>query len=134
MAQLRAKAHQIRSGHVARLEETRHTFAKLPTSTKKKASAELAARYNQMVGIETRIDRLDHVVAENERRIRELTEKAQQYTANYDHRKLYEAVKAAERLQHHNSHLIKLIERTEHKLSAIAKGVAKEVNQVERPE
>jgi hypothetical protein len=134
MAQLRAKAHQIRNGHVARLEETRQVFDKLPTSAKKKASAELAARYNQMVGIETRLERLDKTVAETERRIQDLTEKAQQYAANYDHRKLGESLKAAEKLQHHNSHLFKIIERTEQKLSAIARQVAKEVKQVERPE
>jgi hypothetical protein len=134
MAQLRAKAHQIRNGHVARLEETRHTFDGLPTAAKKKASAELAARYNQMIGIGTRLERLDKAVAENERRIRELTDKARQYTARYDYQQLHHTLKAAEKLQHHNSHLIKLIERTEHKLSAIAKEVAKEVKQVERPE
>jgi len=134
MAQLRAKAHQVRHGHIARLEETRQAFARLPTPAKKKASAELAAKYNQMVGIETRLERLDHAVAENEKRIRELTAKAQEYTAKYDHQKLYEAIKAAEKLQHHNSRLIKVIERTEHKLSAIAKETAKEVKQVEKPE
>jgi len=134
MAQLRAKAHQIRNGHVARLEETRQAFAKLPTPAKKKAAAELAVRYNQMVGIDDRLERLDHAVAENEKRIRELTAKAQEYTAKYDHQQLYHNLKAAEKLQHHNSKLIKLIERTEHKLSTIAKEVAKEVKQVERPE
>ena len=134
MAQLRAKAHQIRNGHVARLEETRQAFAKLPTPAKKKAATKLAARYNQMVGIDDRLERLDHAVAENEKRIRELTAKAQEYTAKYDHQQLYHSLKAAEKLQHHNSKLIKLIERTEHKLSTIAKEVAKEVKQVERTE
>ena len=33
MAQLRAKAHQIRSGHIARLEETRQAFTRLPRSS-----------------------------------------------------------------------------------------------------
>ena len=134
MAQLRAKAHQIRHGHVARLEETHQAFAKLPTPAKKKAAAELAARYNQMVGIDDRLERLDLAVAENEKRIRELTAKAQAYTAKYDYQQLCQALKAAEKLQHHNSKLIRLIERTEHKLSTIAKEVAKEVKQVERPE
>ncbi|MFC1761794.1 hypothetical protein ACFL6U_06910 [Planctomycetota bacterium] len=133
MAQLRAKAHQIRNGHIARLEETRQVFAKQPTSAKKKASAELAARYSQMVGIDTRLERLDKTVAENEKRIRVLTEKAREYTAKYEHRKLVETLKAAEKLQHHNSKLIKIIEQTEHKLSTIAKEVAKEVKQVEKP-
>jgi len=116
------------------LEETRQAFARSPTPAREKASAELAAKYNQMVGIETRLERLDHAVAENEKRIRELTTKAQEYTAKYDHQKLYETIKAAEKLQHHNSRLIKVIERTEHKLSAIAKEVAKEVKEVEKPE
>jgi hypothetical protein len=89
MAQLRAKAHQIRNGHVARLEETRQVFDKLPTSAKKKASAELAARYNQMIGIGTRLERLDKAVAENEKRIRELTEKAKEYTMKYDYQQLH---------------------------------------------
>jgi hypothetical protein len=134
MAELRAKAHQVRNGHITRLEETRQAFAHAPTPAKKKASAELAAKYNQMVAIETRLERLDRAVAENERRIQDLTAKAQGYTSTYDHQKLFETIKAAEKLQHHNSKLIKIIERTEHKLSAIAKEVAKEVQQVERHE
>ena len=132
MAQLRAKAHQIRNGHIARLEGTRHAFAKLPTSAKKKAAAELAARYNQMVGIDTRLERLNKAVAENEKRIRELTSRAQEYTARYDHRRLVDMLKAAEKLQHHNSRLFNTIKRTEGRLSAIAKKVATEVKQIEK--
>ena len=132
MARLRAKAHQVRNGHIARLEETRHVFAKLPTSAKKKAAAELAAKYNQMVGIETRLERLDKSVAENEKRIRDLTEQAQAQTARHEHQKLCDTLKAAEKLQHHNSKLFKIIDRTEKKLSAIAKQIAKEVKQVEK--
>jgi endonuclease III len=132
MAHLRSKAHQIRNGHIARLEETRNVFTKLPTSAKKKASAELAAAYNQMVGVDTRLERLDKAVAENEKRIRELTEKAREYTAKYDYRRLVEALKDAEKLQHHNSKLIKIITRTENKLSAIAKRIVKEVKHIEK--
>ena len=132
MAQLRAKAHQIRNGHVARLEETRGVFSELPVSEKKKASAELAARYNQLVGIDTRLERLDKAVAENERRIRELTGQAQQYTASYDYQKLTDCLKAAEKLQGHNSRLFKIIKRTENKLAAIAKKVAQETKQVNK--
>lgn len=132
MARLRAKAHQARNGHIARLEETRHVFAKLPTSAKKKAATELAARYNQMVGSETRLERLDKAVAENEKRIRQLTEQAQVQTARHEHQKLCATLKAAEKLQHHNSKLFKIIDRTEKKLSAIAKQIAREVKQVEK--
>jgi len=131
MAKLRAKAHRIRNGHIARLEETRHVFANLPPAAKKKAAAELAARYNQIIGIDTRLERLDKAVAENERRIRKLTRDAQGYAAQYDHQKLYETIKAAEKLQHHNSRLFRIIERTEKKLSAVAKNVATEVKEIE---
>jgi hypothetical protein len=130
MAQLRAKAHQIRNGHIARLEETRQVFTSLPTSVKKKASAELAAGYKQIIGIDTRLERLDRAVAENERRIIDLTRSAQQYASRYDHRQLTGCLKTAERLQHHNSKLVKLIEHTESKLSAVAKNVARESRQV----
>jgi predicted nucleic acid-binding Zn-ribbon protein len=114
------------------LEETRHAFARLPSTAKKKASGELAAAYNEMVGIDTRLERFDKAVAENEKRIRELTEKAHKYTAKYDYRGLVEALKDAEKLQHHNSKLIKIIEQTENKLSEIAKKIANEVKQIEK--
>ena len=132
MANLRAKAHKVKNGHIVRLEETRRVFAKLPTSARKKAVAELAARYKQIIGIDTRLERLDKVVAENERKIRDLTRKAQTYAARYDYKKLYETIKAAEKLQHHNSKLFKIINRTENKLSATAKKVATEVKQIEK--
>jgi hypothetical protein len=48
MARLRTKAHRIQKVHIARLEETRHVFSKLPASAKKEASAGLTAAYNQM--------------------------------------------------------------------------------------
>lgn len=132
MAELRAKAHRIRNGHIARLEETRHVFAKLPTAAKKKASAELAAKYNEMAGMDTRLERLDNAVAENEKRIRQLTQEAQQHSANYDYQKLVDCLKKAEKLQHHNSKLIKIINCTEGKLASIAKDVAHQVKQVNK--
>jgi hypothetical protein len=132
MAQLRAKAHRIRNGHVARLDDTRHVFAKLPTPVKKKASAELAARYQQIIGMDTRLERLDKAVAENERRIVELTRRAQESATRHDHRQLADYLKAAEKLQHHNSRLLKLIERAESKLSAVAKKVVKETQEADR--
>ena len=132
MAKLRAKAHQIRNGHIARLEETRHIYAKLPRSLKKQAAAELAAAYNQMIGMDARLERLDKAVAENEKRIREATQKAQDRAIQYDHRGLVECLKGAERLQKHNSRLFKTIESTEAKLTAIAKQIAARAKQVEQ--
>jgi len=79
------------------------------------------------------LERLDRAVAENEKRICELTEMAKEYTNSYNHQKLFETIKAAEKLQHHNSRLIKIIEHTENKLSAIAKKIVSEVKQIEKP-
>jgi hypothetical protein len=132
MAQLRAKAQQIRNGHIARLEETRQVFAQLPVSAKKKAAAELVSRYKQIAGIDNRLERLDGAVAEIERRIKDLTKQAEQYAANYNYKKLDETLSIAEKLQGHNSKLLRSIQHTESKLSAIAKKVASEVKQIEK--
>jgi hypothetical protein len=132
MAQLRTKAHQIRNGHIARLEETQQIFAKLPVSTKKKAAAELISRYKQIAGIDTRLERLDGAVGETERRVRDLTKQAEQYAAIYNYKKLDQTLEVAEKLQNHNSRLLKSIQHTEQKLSAIAKKVANEVKQIEK--
>ena len=132
MAQLRTKAHQIRNGHIARLEETGQVFSKLPVSAKKKAAAELISRYKQIAGIDTRLERLDKAVAETERRIKDLTKQAEQYAASYNYRKLDDTLNMAEKLQNHNSRLLRSIQHTEQKLSAIAKKVANEVKQIEK--
>jgi hypothetical protein len=132
MAQLRAKAHRIRNGHVARLKETKDVFSKLPTSVKKKAAAELTDRYNQVIGIDTRLIRLDKAVAENERRIYQLTQEAQKYTARSDPNKLRDAIKAAEKLQRHNSKLFKIIVRTENKLARVAMQVADKTRELNK--
>jgi chromosome segregation ATPase len=126
MAKLRTKAHRIRNGHIARLKETRHVFSKLPVSARKKAAANMAEGFSKLVGIDTRLQRLDRSVAENEKRIRDLTQKASQYSADYDHKKLVDCLKQAEKLQKHNSQIFKIIERTENKLTAIAKKIASE--------
>ena len=130
MAVLRKKAHQIRNGHVARLEETRKVFAKLPVSAKKAASGDLAARYNQLVGVDRRLERLDRTVAANEKRIRELTQQAEKCAQKNDYRKLGDLLMAAEKLQGHNSKIFAIIDRTEAKLTTIAEKVAKDVAQV----
>ncbi|MHC4291349.1 MAG: hypothetical protein ACYSTR_03970 [Planctomycetota bacterium] len=126
MAQLRAKTHQIRNGHIARLEETKEAFKNLPTPEKKKAAEKMAAMYNQMIGADKRLERLDQSVAETEKRIKDLNLQAQQYTQNNNFQKLTECLKQAEHLQKHNTHLFKLIEQTEAKLISIAKTIAKE--------
>jgi len=130
MAALRKKAHQIRNGHVTRLDETRKVFAKLPVSAKKAAAADLAARYNQLIGIDKRLERLDRMAAINEKQIRELTQKAERYAKDNDYKKLGDVLKAAETLQRHNSKLFAAIDRTENKLTVLAENAAKNVTRV----
>ena len=131
MAQLRAKAHRIKEGHIVRLEETKHVFQKLPTEMKKRASVELMEGYQKMAGIDIRLERLDRAVAENERRIHELTRQAGIYSANYAFEKLHDCLKTAEKLQQHNTKLFNIIERTEAKLVSLAQKVAQEVQEVD---
>lgn len=118
MAQLRAKAYQVRNGHIARLEETKDVFRNLPTQAKKKAAAQLMEGYSKIIGIDNRLERLDKTVAEVEIRIREITKQAAISTQKYEFKKLPDLLKAAEKLQHHNSKLLNLIKHYE-KLAAI---------------
>lgn len=132
MAQLRSKAYQIRKGHIARLAETKDLFTKLPASAKKQAAAELTAGYHKLAIMDTRLARLDQAVAENERRIRQLTQNAQKYTTAYDYPKLYETLKAAEKLQHHNSKIFKQIEQTESRLSGLVRKVTQKADKINK--
>jgi len=125
LARLRAKAHAVRNGHVARITELRQVLNRLPPESRKAASQELAARYEEL-RLDKRLERLDRATAENERRIREITREAEEALARYDYRKLTDLMEAAEKLQGHNSELFKAIDRTEQKLAAIAQGVAKD--------
>jgi hypothetical protein len=129
MAELRSKAHRIRNGHIGRLEETKKAFKRQPTNVKKKASLELIKSYKQLAGMDNRLQRLDNAVAQTEIRIKKLTEKARKYLAENQHKKLYECIKQAEKLQKHNSRLFNIIERTENKLSKLAKNTALQVKQ-----
>jgi hypothetical protein len=129
LAKLRARAHEARKGQLARIDELRHMMDRLPPEAKKKASNELAERYAELK-LDTRLERLDAAVAENERRIRDLTQQAEQAVARYDYRKLAELLEAAEKLQEHNGKLLKIIERTEEKLAHVAKSVTKDALQV----
>ena len=86
----------------------------------------MTAMYNQIIGTDNRLERLDKSVAETEKRIKELNLEAQQYTQNNNFQKLTECLKKGEKLQKHNTHLFKLIEQSEHNLISIAKTIAKE--------
>jgi hypothetical protein len=127
LAGLRQKAYRMREGHVARIREIAALIEKLPPTAKRKLSEELQARYREL-GFDLRLDRLDRAAVANESRIRELTKLAQGYLGSHDYRGLYDALKAAEKLQKHNSSLFKIIQSTERRLDAAAQKLAREAN------
>lgn len=127
MARLREKAYLIQRGHVARLNETKHLIRNLPVESKRKLSQELIAEYNKMVDIDQRIERVDYIVAENEKRIMEITKQAQTYAKRYNYRKLTELLENAQNLQTHNTNAIKHIDSLEKHLSGVINRVTKNI-------
>ena len=125
MARLREKAYRMRQGHVARIEGIQHVFRNLPPDVKRKAAQELADSYKEL-GFDLRLERLDRAVAANEKHIRDLTQQAQACLASHDYPKLHAAMTAARKLQLHNSHLFRIMDRAEARLEATAKRIAKE--------
>ena len=130
LAHLRERAYLVQKGHAQKLEEMKEFFEKLPASARKKVAGDLIARYQEIVGIDLRLERLDEAVAENERRVRALTAEAQGALARYDYAKLNSLLDDAQKLQDHNGKLFKLIDRSEHKLEDVVRRVADEARQV----
>ncbi len=120
LARLRAKLHLARKGSVARIAELEKHYSSLSPQAKRAAAKEMRNAYKQF-NLDRRLERLDKAVAENERRIRELTRRAQQYMEAHDYRRLAGVLDDAARLQKHNTKLFNLIDRTEEKLLSIAK-------------
>ncbi|MBN1489898.1 MAG: hypothetical protein JXA69_08275 [Phycisphaerae bacterium] len=129
MARLRAKAHFVRKGHVARIAEITQHIQALPAVAKRQASQELIARYAELE-LDQRLERLDKSVAENELRMRNLTRQAQADLQANNHQALSDVLGKANKLQHHNEKLFKLIDRTEKNLMAMAHEAAKHAQQV----
>ena len=131
MSQLRARAHFMCKGHIARIEELQETVSKLSSKAKAKVSRELQTRYKELK-IDQRVERLDKLVASNERTVRDLTRQAQAYVAAHEHQKLTEVLEAAQKIQQRCTRLFKLIEHTERRLILTAKRAARRSREVSR--
>lgn len=129
MARLRARAHLMRRGHIARIEELRDVVGKLPAKSKAKVSRELRVRFEELK-IGQRIERLDKLVVTNEKAVRELTRQAQSYLAAHNHQKLTAVLADAQKTQQRCTKLFSLIERTEKKLLATANTAAQQAREV----
>jgi len=125
LAELRERAHYMRQGEVARIEEIRSTISKLPAEGKRKLGQELSSRFKELK-LDLRLERLDRACAEAERRIRQVTAEAAEALQRHDHRRVTGLLEAAQKLQSHNAKLFKIIDRAETKLISAAKHVAEQ--------
>ena len=124
LAQLRARAHLIREGHIHRLQELQQFATTLSPQARRTIAAELTSGYQAIVGIDERLERLDYAVAENERRICDVTSQAREALARYDYARLRELMDSADKLQRHNQKLLRNIEHTEKKLTRLVGSIA----------
>ena len=129
LAALRRTAHFMRRGHLARIEQVRHVLAKVPPEARGKLGKVLAERYQELK-LDVRLERLDRAVAENERRVRKLTQQAQAWLEAGDYQQLSTVLDQATALQRHNVKLLRLIQRTERRVLTTARQIAEEMQQV----
>jgi hypothetical protein len=125
LAQLRETAHYARAGHLARIGQLREFVGQLPPEARAKAAQELVARYAEL-RLDVRLERLDRAVAEFERRIGDLTARAEACVEHHEYPKVEGLLNEAARLQEHNVKLIKLIEGTEQRLLGAARQIAQQ--------
>jgi len=126
LAKLREHTHLIKKGHLHRIDELKDAIRKMPAAMKKNLKAQLHETIKEL-HIDKRLERLDKAVAENERRIRNLTIEAGQALGKQDYAHLDNILKDAERLQFHNDKLLKAIMRTEKKLFKAAADITKKM-------
>jgi len=129
LSALRERAHYMRMGEIARIEEIRECLTKLPAAERRRLGEELAARFKELK-LDIRLERLDRACAEAERRIRQLTLAAAEGLQRHDYRKVSDLLEGAEKLQAHNTRLFKIIDRTEKKLIAIARHAVQQTPEV----
>lgn len=132
LARLREKAHRIRIGHIAQIEEIQKHLSRLSPQARRQAASELAAKFKELK-FDARLERLDHAVAANEKRVRELTQQAQALVQRGDQRGLVDALKAASVLQKHNAHLLRAISSTEKRLFHAAEQAARSAGGAKAP-
>ena len=123
LAKLREKMYLVKQGHLLRVEGIQAHYSELSPKAKKKAHRELMVRFKELA-LDERLERLDKACAENERRVRELTQQADSQVEAGDQPKLLDTLTAAEKLQGHNEKLFKLIDQTERRLMRLANAAA----------
>ena len=124
LAGLRKKAYRMREGHLARIKELKHLSRHTPRDKKQMISWEIKKRYQEL-DMDNRLARLDKAVAEFELKIRELTKRAKLAMEQYHFKEYENLLKEAEKLQEHNSRLLRKIQQAESKISDLARQIDK---------
>ena len=132
LARLRAHAHHVREGHLAELEQTKALCRRLPKEVRRVLAAQTVAGYGKIVGIETRIDRLDAAAAEVERQVRRLTTAAEAALGQHQPEQAERMLAEAEKTQGHATRLLRRIEHTEQKLMRVVDRIAKKMKEAAR--
>ena len=119
LSKLRERIHLIKKGHLKRIDELKDVLKRTPPSMRGALKKQIHETVREL-GLDKRLERLDKAVAENEKRIKDLTQQAQNALASGDYQTLEHTLKQAQKQQAHNDNLFKTILRTEKKLSAAA--------------
>jgi len=121
---LRAKIQRLQQGQFEQVQEIQSELRRLDPKQREQAAKELTSGYKEL-RLDVRLDRLDHQVAETERRIMGLTRQAEARLAEHDYRQLHGILEEAQELQTHNSKLFKHIRQTEEQIVGVARQVAR---------
>lgn len=119
LAGLRARAALTRNGHLARLRALSKQIPRMTPAEARLGAQRVRAAY-RAAGFDRRIERLDAAAVEVERRVQRLTAQAQALARAGQIEHLHELLKQAQKLQAQEHKLLKIINRDEKRLFAMA--------------
>ncbi|MFP4107271.1 MAG: hypothetical protein ACLFVU_14455 [Phycisphaerae bacterium] len=131
LAQLREKSHLARKGDLHRIEALKKEMANLPDAAKTRAVKQVRQAWKE-ADLDTRLERLDRTVAVTEKRVRDLTQKAQEAVSRKDYQQVPKLLEKATKLQKHNSQLLRRMEHTEKRLLKLARSAMSAARQGDR--
>ena len=126
MAELRAKVHMVKNGHIAKIKEIRKLYKLIPNHQKREVSKHMIEYYRNETDFEKRLERLESLVTAAEKQNSELMANAKACVERHKFKEFDHIVHKAQRLQDHITHIIKIIIRTEKKLSEAAHKIVQE--------
>lgn len=126
MASLRKNAHLISNGHIAKIRDIKKLCRGMPAWQKNKVSELLIEHYRKESDIDKRLERLEALVAAAEKQSHDLIGRAQICVQTNNFRQYDHIIRKAQKLQDHITHIIKVIIRTEKKLSETAYKIARD--------